>query len=203
MSAGPPGTRPAAFLDRDGVINIDRGYVSHREDFTFVPGVLEGARGLHRLGFALVVVTNQSGIGRGLYDETTFHHLTLWMKQQFADAGAPLDGVYYCPHHPTEAFGSYRRDCDCRKPAAGMLLTAARELQLDLGRSVMFGDRDSDLMAARAAGVPTRVLLWTDACQEPDTVPAGLATSSFKRLDEAVSDRDFIRSITPQVPVRQ
>jgi len=67
----------------------------------------------------------------------------------------------------------------------------------------MFGDRDSDLMAARAAGVPTRVLLWTDACQEPDTVPAGLATSSFKRLDEAVSDRDFIRSITPQVPVRQ
>jgi D-glycero-D-manno-heptose 1,7-bisphosphate phosphatase len=202
MTARHPDARPAAFLDRDGVVNIDRGYVSRHEDFTFVPGLLEGARSLHRLGFALVVVTNQSGIGRGMYDEATFEQLTSWMKKQFADASAPLSGVYYCPHHPTEAHGRYRRDCDCRKPAAGMLFAAARDLELDLGRSVMFGDRASDLMAAAAAGVPNRVLLWTDACKEPEAMPAGLATSSFRRLDEAASDSALIGAITSGATVR-
>ena len=188
MSSGRPGLRHAAFLDRDGVINIDRGYVCRREDFAFVPGVLTGARQLHALQFALVVITNQSGIGRGLYDEAAFQDLTSWMKQQFADADAPLSGVYHCPHHPTEAIGAYRRACDCRKPAAGMLFAAARDLGLDLSRSVMFGDRASDLLAARAAGVPVRILLWTDARKEPDAVEPGLATSCYRRLNEAVSD---------------
>jgi ADP-L-glycero-D-manno-heptose 6-epimerase len=179
----------AAFLDRDGVINIDRGYVSRREDFTFVPGVIEGARQLHELGYALVVVTNQSGIGRGHYSKDAFDALTAWMKAEFAVASAPLAGVYFCPHHPSEAVGDYRRECDCRKPAPGMLFAAARELGIRLSASAMFGDKTSDLEAARAAGVSLRVLLGTDARETPPlpTVP-GLASASFRRLDEALMD---------------
>jgi len=186
----PPGShpRPAAFLDRDGVINVDHGYVHRREDFAFVPGVLEGARRLHDLGYALVVATNQSGIGRGLYTEKDFVALTDWMKQSFSAAGAPLAGVYFCPHHPTEAVSAYRTACRCRKPGPGMLLQAAEELDLDLAASAMFGDRASDLEAARAAGIPTRVLLATDGVGEPAPVPDGLATHSYVRLDDALAD---------------
>jgi D-glycero-D-manno-heptose 1,7-bisphosphate phosphatase len=187
MTAPQAGRRPAAFLDRDGVINVDRGYVYRREDFEFVPGVLEGARRLAELDFALVVVTNQSGIGRGRYGERDFQALTGWMKDQFAAAGAPLAGVYYCPHHPTEADGAYRIDCACRKPAPGMLLRAADELALDLATSVLFGDRASDLMAAEAAGVPRRILLATDGQGEPAVVAEGLATGRHQRLDSAVT----------------
>lgn len=93
----------AAFLDRDGVINIDHAYVHKIEDFNWLPGVLEAAHALHTAGYALVVVTNQSGIGRGYYDKAAFERLTDWMKARFAEAGAPLAGVYFCPHHPDEA----------------------------------------------------------------------------------------------------
>ena len=186
MTSERPALRPAAFLDRDGVINVDHGYVCKREDFEFVPGVLEGARRLHRLGYALVVVTNQSGIGRGLYTEDDFRSLTQWMVQSFAAAGAPLAGVYFCPHHSTEAVGAYRLDCQCRKPAPGMLIKAAEELGLDLAASVMFGDCASDLQAAMAAGVARRILLATDGHGEPAQVPEGLATGRAVRLDLAV-----------------
>ena len=107
MTSDGPAVVRAAFLDRDGVINVDHGYVSRREDFDFVPGVLEGARLLGGLGFELVIVTNQSGIGRGLYSHAAFDTLTAWMKEQFAVAGAPLAGVYCCPHHPMDAIGEY------------------------------------------------------------------------------------------------
>jgi D-glycero-D-manno-heptose 1,7-bisphosphate phosphatase len=179
-------SRPAAFLDRDGVINLDHGYVVRREEFAWVPGVREAAAQLHRAGFALVVVTNQSGIGRGMYSEADFLALTDWMREEFAAAGAPLAGVYFCPHHPTDAVGALRTSCDCRKPAPGMLLRAARELDLDLGRSILFGDKVSDLEAAKAAGVPQRVLLATDGVGAPDPAPEGLATATFASLAEAV-----------------
>jgi D-glycero-D-manno-heptose 1,7-bisphosphate phosphatase len=181
-------SRPAAFLDRDGVINVDHGYTYRIDDFEFVDGTLAAAARLHAMGFALVVVTNQSGIGRGLYTVAEFEALTDWMRAQFAAAGAPLAGVYWCPHHPTDAIGVYRRDCDCRKPAPGMLLDAIRELDLDPARSVLFGDKRSDLEAAAAAGVPERVLLGTNG----SAVPAGcgsdcLATACFASLADAVS----------------
>jgi D-glycero-D-manno-heptose 1,7-bisphosphate phosphatase len=179
--------RAAAFLDRDGVINVDRGYVFRREDFEFVPGVLEGVRRLVELGYAPVVVTNQSGIGRGLYSEADFRALTAWMANAFAAADAPLAGVYFCPHHLDEATGPYRIACDCRKPAPGMLLRAAEELRLDLAASVMFGDRASDLEAAQSAGLLHRVLLATDGRGQPADVPNGLATARYARLDEAVA----------------
>jgi D-glycero-D-manno-heptose 1,7-bisphosphate phosphatase len=179
--------RPAAFLDRDGVINVDHGYTWRREDFRFVDGTLAAAARLHALGFALVVVTNQSGIGRGKYTEADFHALTAWMKQAFADAGASLAGVYWCPHHPTDAVGAYRRDCRCRKPAPGMLLDAIRELDLDPSRSVMFGDKRADLEAAAAARVAERVLLGHNGSSPPDPADArGLATATFTSLSAAV-----------------
>ena len=181
--------RPAAFLDRDGVINIDHGYTFRREDFAFVPGVLAAAAALSAAGFALVVVTNQSGIGRRMYSVQDFERLTGWMREQFAAAGAPIAGVYYCPHHPTDAVGADRRDCDCRKPAPGLLLQAQRELGLDLGRSLLFGDKRSDMEAAQAAGVPERILLGLNGTAVPAddaSMPAGLATGRFASLRDAV-----------------
>ena len=151
-----------------------------------MPGVLEGARRLSQLGYVLVVVTNQSGIGRGLYTEDDFRRLTEWMVQAFKAAEAEIAGVYFCPHHPTEAIGAYKVACQCRKPGPGMLLKAAAELRLDLPASVMFGDRASDLQAAQSAGVARRVLLATDGQGEPVQVPEGLATGQAARLDLAV-----------------
>ena len=151
---------------------------------------------MHELGYVLVVVTNQSGIGRGFFSESQFHILSDWMRQKFIAAGAPLSGVYFCPHHPTEALGPYLRSCDCRKPAPGMLLSAAKDLQLDLEASTMFGDKPSDLEAALAAGVPLRVLLGTDGRELPRTdVANGLATASFRRLDEAAKEYSLFTAI--------
>ena len=181
--------RPAAFLDRDGVINIDHGYVYRQEDFSFVPGVLDAAADLARMGYALVVVTNQSGIARGYYTEGDFHALAQWMRARFAAAGAPLAGVYHCPHHPDAGDGALRRDCDCRKPAPGMLLAAARDLNLDLSRSALFGDKCDDLRAAQAAGVPLRVLLGKDGAAMPqDACPEALTSARHPSLAYALAD---------------
>jgi D-glycero-D-manno-heptose 1,7-bisphosphate phosphatase len=190
-----PALRRAAFLDRDGVINVDRGYVYRREDFDFVEGALAACARLHRMDFALVVVTNQAGIGRGLYGEDEFARLTAWMTAQFAAAGAPLAGVYHCPHHPTAALGELRRACDCRKPAPGMLLAAARDLALDPARSVLFGDKASDIEAAAAAGVAHRVLLGRDGVAPPPGDLAPQATARFASLAAALRDDALLAAL--------
>jgi D-glycero-D-manno-heptose 1,7-bisphosphate phosphatase len=181
--------RRAAFLDRDGVINIDRGYVSRVADFEFVPDVRAATAELSRLGFAIVVVTNQAGIGRGMYTEADFDELTRWMCEQFAQSGVAIAGVYHCPHHPTMAVGALRRVCECRKPAPGMLLDAARDLNLMLADSVMFGDKCDDMRAARAAGVGTRVYLGKDGHAAPDDPCGdGAVTLRYASLALAVAD---------------
>jgi D-glycero-D-manno-heptose 1,7-bisphosphate phosphatase len=149
----------AAFIDRDGVINEELDYVHRIDDFHILPGVVDGLRLLRQHGFELVVVTNQAGIGRGLYTEADYQQLNAHMQAQFASAGAPLAAVYHCPHHPTAATGRYRIECNCRKPRPGMLLRAAQDLNLDLSRSVIVGDKQSDLEAGRAAGVQACVLV--------------------------------------------
>ena len=144
--------RRAVFLDRDGVLNQDRGYVSRPEDFEWMPGTMHALRALRRAGWALVVVTNQSGIARGLYGPAEYQNLTAWMRSELARHGIALDGVYHCPHLPDAPLAAWRRQCDCRKPAPGLLRRAARDLDIDLAASVMVGDKPSDILAGRAPG---------------------------------------------------
>lgn len=143
----------ALFLDRDGVINIDKGYVHSIDDFEFVPGIFEFCQRAEQKGFAIFVVTNQSGIGRGFYSESDFGQLTQWMCEAFAEKGVNIQQVYYCPHHPREAKGQYLKECDCRKPKPGMLIKAINEYGVNPDKSLMLGDSDTDIVAAKAAGV--------------------------------------------------
>lgn len=145
--------RKAAFLDRDGVINRDRAYVHRWEDFEFIPGAIEGMRRLQQNDYALVVVTNQSGIARGYYTGEQYQQLNQAMCAELLRQGVKIDGVYHCPHHPEGIVSKYTVDCDCRKPAPGLIVQAARELGLSLPDSLMIGDKSSDIEAARAAGV--------------------------------------------------
>ncbi len=151
----------AVFLDRDGVINQDSGYVSCVDDFHFIDGTIEALQILKKKGYCLVVVTNQSGIARGYFTEEQFMSLTEWMDWSLADRDVDLDGIYFCPHHPTAGVGEYRQECNCRKPAPGMLLDAAKDLKIDLANSYMVGDKAGDLQAAKAAGVGHKVLVRT------------------------------------------
>lgn len=148
-----PAPRRALFLDRDGVINLDHGYVHSAARTDFLPGIFDLVRTARAAGFAPVVVTNQAGIARGLYDEATFLEYTAWVHAQFRAHDAPLFATYYCPHHPTAGIGDARRDCTCRKPQPGMLLAAALHLDIDLPASRLLGDTQKDLDAAHAAGV--------------------------------------------------
>lgn len=148
----------AVFLDRDGVINVDHGYVYRKEDFEFVDGIFEICRHFQNQGYLLIVVTNQSGIARGLYTEEQFQELTAWMVERFRDHGVTINKVYHCPHHPE--FGPQaQRSCNCRKPQPGMITAALEEFQLDPGQCIMIGDKVSDLKAADAAGISTGILL--------------------------------------------
>lgn len=149
----------ALFLDRDGVINEETGYLSRPEEVRFVDGVFSLCRRARELGYRVIVVTNQSGIARGLYTSAQFEDLMRWMRAEFGKQGAVLDAVYHCPYHPEHGIGEWRREHRDRKPGPGMLLRAAREFSLDLGGSVMVGDRCSDVGAAHAAGLRQAFLL--------------------------------------------
>ena len=157
-----PGPHPALFLDRDGVINVDHGYVHSAEGTDWVPGIFDLARAARAAGYVLVVATNQAGIARGYYDEERFRDYTRWVHQRFEAEGAPLLATYYCPHHPEAGQGGYRTACMCRKPAPGMLLRAIGDHGLDPVRSVMVGDTPKDMEAAPAARVGGRFLLEGD-----------------------------------------
>jgi D-glycero-D-manno-heptose 1,7-bisphosphate phosphatase len=162
--------RPALFLDRDGVINVDLDYVHRIEDFVWQDGIFELARVATAKGFALVVVTNQSGIGRGFYTEDDFIALTRYMRARFAAEGAALLAVYHCPHHPQAVVPHLRAaDHPWRKPRPGMILAARDEHDLDLPRSALVGDRWSDILAGHAAGVSALALVGEpgDAPEEP------------------------------------
>jgi D-glycero-D-manno-heptose 1,7-bisphosphate phosphatase len=150
---------PALFLDRDGVVNREVGYLYKPEQMEFLPGIFELCRSAQAMGYLLIVITNQAGIARELYSEADFHFLMRWMTEQFASVQIKLDGYYYCPHHPEHGIGRYRLDCPDRKPQPGMLLQAAREHRINLSQSLLIGDRCSDIQAGAAAGVGKLVLL--------------------------------------------
>ncbi|HEV8014393.1 MAG TPA: D-glycero-beta-D-manno-heptose 1,7-bisphosphate 7-phosphatase [Stellaceae bacterium] len=162
-------TRPAAFLDRDGVLNRDSGYVHRAADFVWIDGAQQAVKRLNDAGWLVFVVTNQAGIARGLYQPADVETLHRWINEELARTGAHIDAFYFCPHHPEGTAPGYGVVCDCRKPAPGMLLQAMRAWPVRRETSFMIGDKDIDLAAATAAGV--RGMLF-DAGQNLDAVVA-------------------------------
>ncbi|MFH1133484.1 MAG: HAD family hydrolase [Nanoarchaeota archaeon] len=143
----------AIFLDRDGTINKDKGYVHKAEDFELLPQAAQGLKTMAKLGFRLVIITSQSGIGRGFYTEKDMHRTHDHLKALLG--GIKIDAIYFCPHHGEHGIGRYKKDCDCRKPKPGMLLDAQRDLDLDLSKSFMVGDHVRDMEMGKAAGCKT------------------------------------------------
>lgn len=194
MSATPlTGKRKAVFLDRDGTINREKEYLHRPDEFEFVPGAPEAIRMLKDAGFLVVVVTNQSGVGRGYYDEKDVATLHRHMDELLAGYGTSVDAYYFCPHHPVHGKGEYQADCDCRKPLPGMLLRAVADLGIELSLSWMVGDKPADVEAGIAAGCRTALVLTGYGEGERENVP--LDTLLFADLLQAAghisrSERD-------------
>src|ERR1700692_334055 len=169
--------RRALFLDRDGVINEEIGYLYRPEDVRFVPGIFSLCRTAQRLHYRIFVVTNQAGIGRGVYTGEDFQGLMTWMRAEFVREGVPLDAVYHCPYHPVHGLGEYQREHEDRKPSPGMLLRGAREFGITLEESVLVGDRCSDMAAANAAGLRQAFLIGGTA------LSGGSCASRYQEID--------------------
>ncbi|MGH8182227.1 MAG: D-glycero-alpha-D-manno-heptose-1,7-bisphosphate 7-phosphatase [Rhodanobacteraceae bacterium] len=172
--------RGALFLDKDGVINVDHGYVCTPERTDFIDSIFDLCRASTRNGFLNVVATNQAGIARGHYSESQFLAYMDWVRGEFRKRDAQLDAVYYCPHHPVHGIGEYLRDCACRKPKPGMFLAAQRDLVLDLDGSILVGDSGSDVEAGKAAGVGT--CLRVTAILDQGTMRPAFDAGTLQRL---------------------
>ncbi len=144
----------ALFIDRDGVINVDKVHVYRKEDFEFTPGIFDLIHKYSQCGYLIIVITNQAGIAKGIYTEQEFLTLTRWMEKQFLREGIKISKVYYCPHHP-----DFTGECECRKPKPGMILKAIEEFDLDIRECVLIGDKETDLEAGRRAGIPENNLI--------------------------------------------
>jgi len=140
------------FLDRDGVINQEKNYLYKAEDFIFIDGVFDACRQFQELGFKIIIVTNQSGIGRGYYNTDDFDKLNIWVLNKFKQQGVDILDVFYCPHAPKD-------DCECRKPKPGMLLSAQKTHNITMQNSWMIGDKENDISAANKAGIKNTILV--------------------------------------------
>ncbi|MCI0485715.1 MAG: D-glycero-beta-D-manno-heptose 1,7-bisphosphate 7-phosphatase [Blastocatellia bacterium] len=149
----------AVFLDRDGTINEDSGYVSHPRELIIYPWAAEAIRLINESGMKAFVITNQSGVARGLYTEETLHAVHERMREELAREGAKIDAFYYCPHHPDFGDARYKKICDCRKPRPGLLHRAAREHRIELARSYVIGDKASDMNLAAGVGAVGALVL--------------------------------------------
>lgn len=150
----------ALFLDRDGVVNVEKNYLYKIDDFELMEGILDVCRHYEAKGYLIIIVTNQSGISRGYYTQEDFNRLSQWMIEYFKSLGITITNIYHCPHHE-----SIDGNCDCRKPEPGMFLEAQRDFDLDMASSVMIGDNERDIEAAIRAGVATNILLSTQASE--------------------------------------
>ena len=170
----------ALFLDRDGVINVEKDYLYKIQDFEFIDGIFDLCKYYQQLGFIIVVVTNQSGIARGFYSEDDFERLTSWMKDEFLKHNISISKVYHCSHHP-----KISGECNCRKPNPGMLLDASRELNIDLSKSIIIGDKERDIEAGLAAGLRSAYLF--DESKSITVSKANKIISQFKDIYDANS----------------
>ena len=183
-------SRRAVFLDRDGTVNVEVHYLSRPEQLELLATVAETIAKLNALDVAVVVVTNQAGIARGYFPEHRLIEIHQQLDRLLAQQHAKIDGIYYCPHHPTEGLGKLRSVCDCRKPSPGMLIRAAQDLQLDLTRSLMVGDRESDLQAGASAGCQTALVRtgYGNETSAAINLPRVRGIGVFDSLGDAVGD---------------
>lgn len=163
----------ALFLDRDGVINVEKDYLHKVEDFEFIDGIFNLCKFYQNQGFIIIVITNQSGISRGFYNETDFEYLTSWMVEEFSKNGVEIKKVYHCPHHP-----DFSGECSCRKPLPGMLFQAQKEYDIDLKNSVLVGDKERDIEAGLNAGLSETYLF-----NEANDIKHSKATKIVSKLD--------------------
>ena len=145
--------KKAVFFDRDGTLNVDTDYLYKIEEFRWEEGAVEAIRYCNDRGWLVIVVTNQSGVARGYYTEADVERLHAWMNEDLQKHGAHIDAFYYCPHHPKGVVAQYAKECDCRKPAPGLVETACKEFGIDKSRSVLIGDKERDVECAERAGV--------------------------------------------------
>jgi len=163
----------ALFLDRDGVVNVEKNYLHKIEEFELVEGIVEVCRAYQESGYLIIIVTNQSGISRGYYTEDDFAILSEWMVEHFKTLGITITHIYHCPHHE-----SIDGVCECRKPEPGMFISAQKKYDLDMAMSVMIGDNERDIEAAQRAGVGMNILFSSDVIESK----ANRVISSLKEL---------------------
>jgi len=190
---------PAVFLDRDGTINEEVGYLDRIEKLRLIPGAAEAIRLLNKSGMKAIVITNQSGVARGFYDEAFVEKTHAHLREVLRAEGAFLDGLYFCPHHPTEGRGEYLRVCGCRKPAPGLLLRAAKELRLDLARSYMVGDTLKDVETGARAGV-RGILVRTGYGEEENLKLEGKSVSREPGGIRPAALEESVRQADPRQP---
>ncbi|MBN2521820.1 MAG: D-glycero-beta-D-manno-heptose 1,7-bisphosphate 7-phosphatase [Bacteroidales bacterium] len=165
----------AVFLDRDGTINHDTGHLHKPEELMLIQGAIEAIKEIRNKGFIVIVVTNQAGIAKGLYTEDDVNELHGYINQKLKLAGAAIDAFYYCPHHPGALIEKYRIECECRKPKPGMLLKAIEELKINPHCSFMIGDKESDMLAGKNAGIAHNLLVRSGCkTDEINTVADGI-----------------------------
>lgn len=179
-----PGKYKAVFLDRDGTINVEKDYLCKIEDFEFIPGAPEAIKRLKNSGYLVIVVSNQSGIARGYFDESAVDVLHQHIQTALNHFGTSIDAFYYCPHHPVQGKGEYKLQCNCRKGAPGMLLQAAEEYDINLQQSYMIGDKLADIEAGERAGCKS-LLVLTGYGDQTAARPEAATVRKFKDLIEA------------------
>jgi D-glycero-D-manno-heptose 1,7-bisphosphate phosphatase len=177
----------ALFLDRDGVINSDKGYVYRPDQFEFIEGIFDLCSKAMELNYLIIIITNQAGVGRGYYTEQQFHNLTRWMCQEFRAQDVYIDQVYFCPYHATHGIGEYKRESIFRKPGPGMILQAAKEFDVNLEKSVLVGDKETDILAGIAAGVGCNLLYYNVSHEE-----VSIETTSTCIVSNLTQVNDFL-----------